>query len=130
MKSNSARIALSALFLLPVLALAETPAAGPASPLAPFLPLILIFGVFYFLVLRPQQKKTKEHARFITELKRGDVIVTASGIIGSIRTVGEKFVTLEIDDGVCLKVIKSQISENARSLSETKPATQLQEQKS
>lgn len=103
--------------LVSALAMAENaPAAGPAGGLSPFIPLILIFGVFYFMILRPQQKKQKEHAKFLNELKRGDMVVTSSGIIGTVRTLSDKFVTLEVDEGVCLKILRSQISENANAL--------------
>ncbi len=102
------------------------PAAAPTAPqggVTPFIPMILIFGVFYFLVLRPQQRKQKEQSKFLSELKRGDMIVTNSGIVGTIRTVSEKFVTLEVDDGVCLKVLRSAVLESATSLKEEKVAS-------
>jgi preprotein translocase subunit YajC len=103
------------------------PAAAQASPVAqgregitPFIPLIMIFGVFYFLILRPQQKRQKEQHQFIRDLKRGDMVVTQAGIIGTIKTVGDKFVTLEVDQGVSLKILKSQILESAAKLKEDK----------
>ncbi|NBT58690.1 preprotein translocase subunit YajC [bacterium] len=99
--------------------------AAPTSRegVTPFIPLLLIFGVFYFLILRPQQKKQKEQLKFISELKRGDMVITQAGIIGTIKTVSDKFVTLEVDDNVHLKVLKSQIAENAATLKESKTAT-------
>lgn len=112
------------------LALAEGPSAAPHAPagaLGPFMPLILIFGVFYFLIIRPQQKKQKEHDKFLTELKRGDMVVTNAGIVGTVKTISEKFVTLEVDDGVCLKILRNQVAESAANLREEpkgKPATQ------
>jgi preprotein translocase subunit YajC len=120
-------------FLLPLtnlLAEAAAPSAVATARdgLSPFIPLIMIFGVFYFLILRPQQKKQKDQQAFITSLKRGDMVVTSSGIIGTIRTVSDKFVTLEIDEGVSLKLLKTQVLENAANLKEervsaTKEAT-------
>ena len=101
-----------------------TSAAAAHEGVTPFIPLILIFGVFYFLILRPQQKKQKDQAKFITELKRGEMVVTNSGIIGTIKTVGEKFVTLEVDSGVSLKILKSQILESAANLKEDKATAQ------
>jgi preprotein translocase subunit YajC len=99
---------------------AAAPAAAPADPmrqgLAQFVPLLLIFGIFYFLILRPQQKKAKLHQKFLQELKKGDVIITNSGIIGSIRSIADKFVTVEVDEGVCLKILRSQILESATSM--------------
>jgi preprotein translocase subunit YajC len=98
-------------------ALAE---AGPAAQngITQLIPLVAIFAIFYFLIIRPQQKKAKLHQQFLTELKRGDMVVTASGIIGTIKTLSDRFVTLEVDTGVCMKVVRHQISENANSLKE------------
>lgn len=96
-------------------AMAEA-APGAAGGIAPFIPMLLIFGIFYFLILRPQQKKAKEHQKFLSELKRGDMVVTNGGIIGTVRTLSDKFVTLEVDDNVCLKILRSQIAENAQNL--------------
>lgn len=106
------------------LALADAPAATPGfkEGLSPFIPLIMIFGVFYFLILRPQQRKQKEQARFLSELKRGDMVVTTSGIVGTIRTVSDKFVTLEVDEGVCLKILRGQVLESAANLKDEKAA--------
>ena len=116
------RFTLLAYMFLTGIALAEN-AAAPASfkdGLSPFIPLIMIFGVFYFLILRPQQKKQKETQRFLSELKRGDMVVTTSGIVGTIRTLSDRFVTLEVDEGVCLKVLRGQIAESAANLKEEK----------
>ncbi len=97
-------------------------AAAPQQGFAPFIPLILIFGIFYFLIIRPQQKKQKLHAQFLTELKRGDMVVTNSGIIGTIKILSDRFVTLEIDEGVCMKILRNHVSESANNLKEeTKP---------
>lgn len=103
---------------IPTLALAEGAGVDPRAGLSPFIPMILIFGIFYFLILRPQQKKMKLHQQFISELKRGDMVITQSGIIGTVRTLGDKFVTLEVDEGVCLKIVRSQILESANTLKE------------
>ncbi|NBX92078.1 MAG: preprotein translocase subunit YajC [Proteobacteria bacterium] len=94
----------------------------PREGVTPFIPLLMIFGVFYFLILRPQQRKQKELQKFLSEMKRGDMVITQSGIIGTIKTVSEKFVTLEVDENVQLKILKSHIAENAASLKETKTA--------
>lgn len=109
--------------LISSLALADAPAAAPRDGVTPFIPLLMIFGVFYFLILRPQQKKQKEQLKFISELKRGDMVITQAGIIGTIKTVNDKFVTLEVDDNVHLKILKSQIAESATTLKESKIAT-------
>jgi preprotein translocase subunit YajC len=110
-------------FMMSVLSFADGAAAPTAREgVTPFIPLLLIFGVFYFLILRPQQKKQKDQLKFINELKRGDMVITQAGIIGTVKTVADKFVTLEVDDNVHLKVLKSQIAESAATLKETKAA--------
>lgn len=105
-----------------------TPAGAPTTPgregITPFIPLIMIFGVFYFLILRPQQKRQKEQQQFIQNLKRGDMVVTQAGIIGTIKTVGDKFVTLEVDQNVSLKILRSQILESASKLKDEKSTTE------
>ncbi len=84
--------------------------------MGPLVPLILIFGIFYFLVIRPQQKKQKLHEQFLKDLKRGDMVVTNAGIIGTVKTLSDRFVTVEVDEGVTLKILRSAIAENAASL--------------
>ncbi len=103
-------------------AFAEGAPASAAPGASQFIPLILIFGIIYFLIIRPQQKKTKLHAQFLTELKRGDMVVTNAGIIGTIKILSERFVTLEVDEGVCLKMLRNQVLESANNLKdESKP---------
>ena len=69
-----------------------------------FLPLILIFGVFYILLIRPQQKKVKQHREMLNNLRRGDKIITSGGIIGSINKVGEnRELQVEISEGIEVK---------------------------
>lgn len=83
---------------------------GPAAALMQFLPLVLIFVIFYFLLIRPQQKRAKEHQTFLDNLKKGDEIVTAGGIIGRITGLTEQVVTIEVADNVRLKVLRTNIS--------------------
>ena len=83
---------------------------GGSSPLA-FLPFILIFVVFYFLILRPQQKQSKQRNKMLSELKRGDDIITSGGIYGKITNVSEDdIITLEIAKGVSIKITRSGIA--------------------
>lgn len=85
-----------------------------------FVPLILIFGIMYFLLIRPQQKKMKEHQAMVAALRRGDQVVTQGGMIGKVvkvRDDGE--LEVEIADGVKVRVIQSTI---ATVLSKTEPA--------
>lgn len=91
-------------------AYAAAPAAAPAGGgFMSFLPLILIFGVFYFLLIRPQQKKAKEHQSFLAELKKGSAVVTNGGLYGTITGMTDTVVTLEIADKVRVKVSRQHI---------------------
>jgi preprotein translocase subunit YajC len=87
-------------------------AAGGAGGggLVSFLPILLIFGVFYFLVIRPQSKKAKEHQAMLTQLKKGDDVVTQGGIIGRISGIKDDEVTLQVQEGVRLRVLRSAIT--------------------
>ena len=78
--------------------------AGGGDPFMAFLPLIIIFVLFYFLLIRPQMKRQKEHRQLVENLDTGDEIVTAGGVVGRITEVGEQFVIVEVADGVQLKV--------------------------
>ncbi len=94
-------------------ALAQGAPAGAPSAFDPmaFLPLVLIFIVFYFLLIRPQQKKMKEHKAMIDALRRGDRIVTAGGLIGTItRVVNEEEIVIEIAEGVRVRVVRATVS--------------------
>ena len=75
-----------------------------------FLPLILLFGIFYFLLIRPQQKRQREHKELLSNLKKGDQVITAGGLHGRITGLTDTVVTLEITEKVRVKVARSQIS--------------------
>ncbi len=85
-------------------------AAGPMGGLMEFLPIILMFGVLYFLMIRPQMKKAKEHKALIAALAKGDEVITQGGIAGRISKVGEDFLTVEVAEKVEIQVQKSAIS--------------------
>jgi preprotein translocase subunit YajC len=86
-------------------------AATPAAGLASMIPLVLIFVVFYFLLIRPQQKKMKEHQNMVAALRRGDKVVTAGGLIGTVsKVIDDTEITVEIADGVQVRVVRSTIS--------------------
>ncbi len=85
------------------------PTASPAAGMASFIPLILIFVVFYFLLIRPQQKKAKEHQNFLNSLKKGAKVITSGGIHGRITGLTDTVVTLEIADGIRIKVNRGAI---------------------
>ena len=81
-------------------------AAGGAQPNAfvQLLPLVLIFVVFYFLLIRPQAKRAKEHKAMVAALAVGDEVLTAGGILGKVTETGDQFLTVELADGVRVKV--------------------------
>ena len=85
--------------------------AGQASGFTALLPMIIIFAIFYFLLIRPQQKKAKEHRSMIDSLKQGDRVITSGGIFGKVTNVNDpETVTLEIADRVRVKCIRSNVS--------------------
>jgi preprotein translocase subunit YajC len=86
-------------------------AAPTAGSQIPFLLLMAgVFVMFYFVLFRPQQKKQKEHQTLVSKLAAGDEIVTSGGVLGKITDVGDSFVTLEVAEGVRIKVQKFQVS--------------------
>jgi len=112
------------MFVTPAYAQAAGGAAGGGSFLASMVPLVLIFVIFYFLLIRPQQKKAKEHAAMVQNLRRGDQVITAGGLIGKVTKVGaegENEVEVEIARDVKVKLVRSTIS---AVLSKTEPANE------
>jgi preprotein translocase subunit YajC len=89
---------------------AEAAQQGAADPLLSFLPLVFIFVVFYFLLIRPQSKKAKEHKQMIEALAKGDEVVTSGGLLGRITAVGENFVELEIGEAMKVKVQRQAVA--------------------
>ena len=80
------------------------------SGFAQFIPLILIFVIFYFFLIRPQQKRTKEHKLMVTALKRGDEVITSGGIVGKIeRILGDDKLDLSISENVTIQVVQSTV---------------------
>ena len=84
-------------------------AAGQSNPLVTFLPLILVFVVFYFFMIRPQMKKQKELNNYRKDLKRGDKVVTTGGIYGRVYEVKENYITMEVGGDVKLKIDKNAV---------------------
>lgn len=97
-----------------------TTAAGDPSAMAGFLPLIVMMAAFYFLLIRPQQKKMNEHKKMLSTLNKGDKVVTAGGILGSISKVEDDVLHVEIASGVVVKLEKGSVS---AVISRTEPAT-------
>jgi preprotein translocase subunit YajC len=80
------------------------------------IPFLVIIVLFYFLIFRPQGKRQKEHQNFVSSLKRGDEVITQSGLLGTIEGLTDQVVTLEIANGVRVKMLRSQISGSAKAL--------------
>ncbi len=99
---------------------AQDAAAQQPSAMMSFIPFILMFMVIYFLMIRPQKKKMQEEQKFLQSLKKGDEVFTKSGLIGKIQGLTDKVVTLEVTDGVKLKLLRSQVGGSAKNILETK----------
>ncbi len=91
-------------------AFAHAPGAAAPNPLMTFLPLIIIFGIFYFMLIRPQMKRAKEQRSMVAALAKGDEVLTNGGMLGRIEDLTDTFVTLEIADKVSIKVQKNAIT--------------------
>ncbi|MGQ0429242.1 MAG: preprotein translocase subunit YajC [Gammaproteobacteria bacterium] len=96
-------------FITPAWAQAAT--GSTAGTLGTLLPLVLIFVVFYFLLIRPQTKRAKEHREMVGKLAAGDEVVTNGGVLGRITEVGEHFVTLEVAKNVAISVQRIQVAQ-------------------
>ncbi len=95
-------------------------AGGAMGAFGSFIPLILIFGIMYFLLIRPQQKKLKEHKAMVEALRRGDQVLTQGGILGKVNKVGDDgIIEVEIAEGVKVRVMRHTI---AQVMSKTEPA--------
>jgi len=84
--------------------------AGPAGGIANFLPIIILFAIFYFLLIRPQQKKAKEHKEMIANLKKGTRIITSGGIYGTIISLDDTTIGLEIAEKVKIKLSRGNVA--------------------
>lgn len=100
-------------------AYAQAAAGGAAGGLIGFVPILLIFVIMYFLMIRPQQKKVKEHKSMVEALRRGDKVVTSGGMIGKVVKVDESEVEVELAPNVKVRVVKNTI---AQVTSKTEPA--------
>ena len=102
------------------LAYAADAAAPAGSPLAGFIPMILIFVIFYFLLIRPQQKKAKDQQVFLSNLKKGDEVVTGGGLHGKITGLTDTVVTLEIVDNIRVKMSRQYILASSTAMTDPK----------
>ena len=86
--------------------------ADQGNPLMAFVPILLMFAIFYFLLIRPQQKKQKELQEIIKNLKKGDRVVTSGGIIGTVHTLQDDYVVLKVGDGdTKIEMLRSCVTE-------------------
>jgi len=101
-----------------IISSAHAQAAAPASqsPFLQFVPFVMIFVVMYFLMIRPQKKRVEEEQNFLKKLAHGDEIYTKSGILGKVTGIAEKAVTLEIENGAKMKILKTHIGGPAASI--------------
>jgi preprotein translocase subunit YajC len=91
-------------------AMAQAAPAGQGNPIMSFLPLVILFVIFYFLLIRPQQKKAKEHKNMVEALQKGDEIVTQGGLVGKVTDVTDSFITCKIAENVEVKLQRHAIS--------------------
>jgi len=96
------------------------PSPEGQSPLVTFLPLILVFVIFYFFMIRPQVRKQKELNNYRSSLKKGDKIVTTGGIYGRVTDVKDNTVTVDVGDNVLLKIDKSAVLKDASDIQQKK----------
>lgn len=92
-------------------AYAQAAGGGGASAIAQFVPLILIFGIMYFLMIRPQQKRMKQHREMVSALQKNDKVVTQGGILGKVTSVNDDEVEVEIAKDVRIRVVRSTIAQ-------------------
>lgn len=91
--------------------IAQTSPPPQVSPLGALMPLILIFFVFYFLLILPQQRKAKLHKKMLDELKEGDKVITVGGLIGEIEKIKDEIVTLKFKENTKIEILKNAISQ-------------------
>jgi preprotein translocase subunit YajC len=117
----------SLMFVSPAYAQTAAASGGSLEALQQFLPLILIFVVFYFLLIRPQQKRMKQHKEMLGQLRRGDRVVTAGGIVGTVNKIlSDTELSVEIAEGVKVRVVRSTLTEV---LSKTEPVAAAKDAK-
>jgi preprotein translocase subunit YajC len=109
--------------MYPFVSVAYAQSAGEAasqSPFFQFIPLVLILGVFWFLIIRPQQKKQKAHVSMVDSLRKGDKVITNGGIFGTIVKVGDDRITLEIASKVQIQIERQQVARMDKKIAESK----------
>ncbi len=97
------------MLVTPAYAQAAAGGAGAAGTIAQFVPLILIFVIMYMLMIRPQQKKMKEHRNMVANLRKGDQIVTQGGILGKVTNVRDDELEVEVAQGVRIRIVRNAV---------------------
>ena len=88
----------------------QAPAGEGGGSWTPIIFLVLLFGIFYFLLIRPQRRRQKEHQQLVEELKRGDKVITAGGIYGQIESISDESVVLKIESGTTIRVARGSVA--------------------
>ena len=101
------------LYIWPQVVWAQNAAAKP-SVIEQLMPLAFIFLIFYFLLIRPQQKRHKKHQEFLKQMKVGDKVLTSGGVFGTVGGITDQFVVLEVSSGVKIRILRSSISSGVR----------------
>jgi len=117
-------------FLTENIAYAMGPGAGGeggGGGFSTFIPLILMFVIFYFLLIRPQQKKTKEHRQMVSNLKKGDRIITSGGLHGRITGLSDTILTVEIADKVRVKIARGNVGALNQASAQPQPQPQVKD---
>ncbi len=99
------------MFITEAFAQTATDASSGPSLLIQFAPILLIFVIMYFLILRPQRQKQRQHQEMIANVRRGDTVVTSGGLIGKVAKVDEADITVELAEGVRVRVVKGTLAE-------------------
>ena len=99
------------MWITPAFAQGASPFGGDGSMLMSLLPFVLIFVIMYFLILRPQQKRTRDHQELVKNLRRGDTVITSGGLVGKVtKVVDDEQIEVEVADGVRVRQVRSMIS--------------------
>ena len=105
-------------------AYAQAAGASQPNPLMSLVPFIFIFIIFYFLMIRPQQKRMKQEQEMLKALSKGDEVFTKSGILGTIHGMTDRIVTLEVSEGIRIKVLRSEIAGKSQKIFEAEAKEQ------
>lgn len=129
----TATLAVTSMFVASVLGASQAFAQAAPGQQAPawvqMVPLVAMVAIFYFLILRPQQKREKTRQGFISALKRGDEVITSSGMFGRVEGLTDQFITLEIADGVRVKVLRTAIMSSVQAMNTAAQASAVKNEK-